>query len=301
MQLEKIKTEFEKRYTSSCEYISFCGKPITFLRGEGSIIGCCVSVGCKLAVERREDDRIVVQFSHSDKLITVNSKRMEGGSGEAVERVLASIKKTGVEVGGARLLFCFNSRLEVPYLRLLLLSLDSFCEKVPPHREILRHFGDFEEGMLCAQAKENYITVIDGKNPEYFPINKERYRIVLSHIKDRPCDDRCIEPCLVSRGEDALRQSDIDELGRLITLEAKALAKKNKMKKTSDLLEAATEQGKSAGSGILNEGGIFSLVESKNVDFFIRNLSAEYRSYYGSAPDFYITDTSSSGGMWSRS
>lgn len=298
MQLEKIKTEFEKRYTSSCEYVSFCGKPITFLRGEGKIMGCCVSVGCKLAVEKREDDRIIVQFSHSNKLVTVNVGKMEGGSGEEVEKVLTAIKKAGVEVGGARLLFCFNSRLDVPYLRLLLMSLESFCENVPPQRELLRCFDDYEEGALCAEAKESYITVVNGKRTEYFPLNKERYRIVLGHIKDNPCNIRSMDSDVVTRGVEAVEKNDIRELGRLITADGIAVAKKNKMKKTYNLLEVANGYKEAVGNGVLKDGGIFSIVESKNVDFFIRNISAEYRGYYGGAPDFYITDIRSSGGIW---
>jgi len=298
MQLEKIKNEFEKRYTSSCGYVSFCGKPITFLRGEGKIMGCCVSVGCKLAVGKREDDRVVVQFSHSDKLVTVNSRRMEGGSGEEVERLLESVKKLGVTVGGARLLFCFNSRLEVPYLRLLLMSLESFCDNIPEEREVLRCFGDFEEGVLCRDAKENYISVSGGKSPEYFPLNKERYRIVLTHINDKPCNLRDVASSPISRGVEALRNCDMEELGRLITAEAVAVAKKNGMKKTLHLLDVAKAQKESAGSGVLKEGGIFSLVESKEVDSFIRNVSAQYRGYYGGAPDFYVADTKSAEKMW---
>ena len=57
----------------------------------------------------------------------------------------------------------------------------------------------------------------------------------------------------------------------------------------------ACRQREAVGNGVIDEGGIFSLVENKNVDAYIRNLSMEYRRFYGAAPDFYVTDTETCG------
>ena len=72
MSCDKVKSDFRKRYASDCENIFFMGKPVTFFAGNGGILGCGVSAGGFLALEKRQDDRVMIQFSHTDKFLTFN-------------------------------------------------------------------------------------------------------------------------------------------------------------------------------------------------------------------------------------
>ena len=92
----------------------------------------------------------------------------------------------------------------------------------------------------------------------------------------------------------ALGKRDYLAFGQILNSETEKLIKKNSGKSTKNLFKTATELGESIGNGVLDEGGIFSVVENKNVDSFVRNISLEYRKYFGKDPDFYVTDYSSS-------
>ena len=295
MNCEKIKTDFKKRFESDCEKIYFMGKPLTFFKGNGRSLGCSVSAGCFLAMEKRDDERLMIEFSGSDRFITVNASELDKINSDEIFSVLSKVQKIGVKIGGVRLFFYHNTRLHTENKDILLSALNSFCENVPPCAELYRHFDDFETGILSATSKANYLSLFDGCKSVYFPLSKDRFKIVLCNIKDKRVRDFAAADTKIDRATDALANGDYMEFGRLLNMEAENVIKRNGLKATAKLFEAAMEQKESLGNGVLYEGGIFSLVENKDVDFFVRNVSAKYRKFYGAAPNFYVTDTETSG------
>lgn len=291
MNCEKIKTDFNKRFGSECESIYFAGKPITFLKGKGKMLGCGVSVGCYLAIEKRDDDRLMVQFSDSDRFLTVNTNELEIARDNEIFTLLSEVKQLGVKVGGARLFFYTNSALYTPKKTILLSALGAFCRNVPDGTNILRHFEHYDSAMTERCGKENYLFLYDGAGGRYLPLPKERYKIVLCHVEDKKIKEYALTESRIDTAIEALEKGDFSAFGKILNSETERLIKKNSGKATKNLFKTAVELGESLGNGVLDEGGIFSIVENKNVDSFVRNISLEYRRYFGKDPDFYVTDT----------
>lgn len=295
MSCDKVKSDFRKRYGVDCENIYFMGKPITFFEGNGKILGCGVSAGGFLALEKRQDDRVMIQFSHTDKFLTFNMESVEVEE-DKFSRFFLRLKKMGVQVGGVRLFFYQNSDLEMPYTSLLLMSLDGFCQNLPTGWELMSEFGNKKLHALALGGKANYLSYINGGRIEYFPLRQSSYKIVICKV----CDGKEIDlqGVRIDRACDALRAEDYGELGRLLTAETGEIIEKNKLKRVECLFEVITKREESVGCGVVDGGTLFSLVENRNVDFFIENVSREYCRYFGASPKFYITDTETAGKIY---
>lgn len=300
MNCERIKSDFNKRFGAECERVYFAGKPVTFLKGKGKILGCCVSVGSYLATEKRDDDRLMIQFSHTDQFLTVNAREIHKNRDNEFFKILSDIDKLGIKLGGARLFFYSNSALDTPKKNLLLSALDAFCQNVPGDINIFRHFKHFDSAMLERMSKADHIFLYNGASGQYFPFNKDKFKIILSHVDDKKIEDFSLEESRIDSALEALTESNYTEFGKILNIETERLIKKNGMKTTRKLFKTALEIGESVGNGVLSDGGIFSIVENKNVDSFVRNVSLEYRNHFGKAPDFYVTDTRTGGMIYKR-
>lgn len=298
MNCENIKTDFNKRYGAECESIYFSGKPLIFLKGKGKVLGSCLSVGCYVAISTRDDERIMVQYSHTDKFLTINASELDINRDNEIFALLSDAQKLGVNVGGARMLFYSNTGLHTPKKALLLASLDSFCDNVPSGVSIFRHFRDFDTAMVEAKGKANYLFLYEGASGRYFPLKNSEYKIVLSHIKDKIIKDYTLEDSRIDGAIEELSAGNYSGFGKILNCETERLIKKYNRKATKNLFMTALELGDSIGNGLLEEGGIFSVVENKKVDSFVRNISLEYRKHFGKDPDFYVTDTQTSGKVY---
>ena len=296
MNYNRLFVDFEKRYGEKCQKSYFIGMPLTFFERDGLTAGCAVSVGGCLLLSPRSDGRLMIGFSDTDRLLTCNVCELAENSDEGIFDILLNLQKIGIKPGGARMLYAYNTRITHPYLPMTLAALNGFCTDVPPVKEILGHFGDFEKNSLALFARRDAVTVIRAGNAEYYPFPSQRYKIVVC-----TCGNAKIKKHLKSdmtRPHDAMKalaQGDFGGFGRLVTAEGAAvLAANRRAGNVRALFDIACRLGDSEGTGVL-DGGIFALAEDSKVDTFMHNLGAEFEKRIGKRPDFYITVPENSG------
>lgn len=294
MNYEKVKEDYKKRYASKCERIYFMGKNLILFKGQGEVLGCSVSVGNFLAMEKRDDERLCVQFSRNDKFITVNASELIRNNDNEIFSTLLKVKEIGGKIGGARMLFYQNSKLHAGDKELLLSALEYFCENIPGRNEIFRHFG-MDDAIMMTSCRENYFTFFNGNRIEYLPFCNNYYKIVLCHIRDRRVRDFFVSDTEGRRAVELLRSGDYWEFGRILNRNTEYIIERNGLKATKNLYSLAVKRKECIGCGVLEDGGVFALIKNDDVDFFVRNLSMEYRRYFGAAPEFYVTDTETNG------
>lgn len=297
MSCDKVKRDFCKRYASDCENIFFMGKPITFFKGSGGILGCGVSAGSYLALEKRQDDRVMIQFSSTDKFLTFNMESV-GVENNNFSRFFLRLKNMGAKVGGVRLFFYQNSSLSIPDVSLLLMSLDCFCSNLPSRQELMNEFGNYTFQTLAQTGKANYLSYIKGGQTEYLLFRQSGYKIIICKIRDGKGIKVELQRSRIDRAREALRREDYNEFGSLLTAETADVIKAGKLSAVSNLYNVITKREESVGCGIVDDGALFAVVENKYVDFFIENVSREYARYFGASPKFYITDTETAGRVY---
>ncbi len=295
MDYKKIFDDFEKRYGEKCSAAFFIGKPLIFFSKPALTLGCTVSTGGALAVLPRRDGRLIVQVTGSDFFLSCNACDFKNNNDKRIVRLLLRAEKYGVTTGGAMLLFCRDTELDLPAEPLLLCAMRSFCRGAEDACELIKHFDSFEENMIALSSKKDRATIFDGRSVSYAPLPDSQVKIVLchtafdGHIKQR-ADSSAAKDAL-----GALSSGDIEKFGELLNRETEALLSKNKLKATDHLFRTARQLGDAYGSGILEDGGIFSIVKNSRVDTFMHNLGAEYEKHFGKCPDFYVTRTEDSG------
>ncbi len=295
MNYKKIFTDFEKRYGEKCSAAFFVGKPLIFFSRPALTIGCSVSTGSVLSVLPRRDGRLIAQVSDSDFFLSCNTNEFKNNRDKRIVDLLMRAEKYGVSIGGAMLLFSQSTELSVPNEPLLFCAMRSFCQGAEDARELALHFDNFEENTIAVTSKKDRVTVFDGKNVQYAPLPDSQVKIVLCHTgDDEPVKHR---PETVSAKDalSALSSGDIAKFGELLNRETNAVLSKNKLKRTTSLFRTALRMGDAYGSGILEDGGIFSIVKNSRVDTFMHNLGSEYQKHFGNCPDFYVTRTEDSG------
>ena len=72
MDFEKIKTDFEKRYGQKSENIYFAGKRIELFGKDGMSVSACLTIGEAMAVSKRGDGKITIEYSGSDDMVSFN-------------------------------------------------------------------------------------------------------------------------------------------------------------------------------------------------------------------------------------
>ena len=290
MDFKKIAADFEKRFNKKCEKLFFCGMPLTILKGENLCLSAALSVGGGAAVARRRDGRFTAEFDGNKKYISKNVTDAEPHGSEPMIKFLTRVRECGAKLGGADILFEYNTEIYSEYEPLLLSAMYRFCKDMPdiknavmclsyPKRDIAAFYG-LENTLLLAGEKNVYIKFSDSVA-----------KIVICHIDVKTELPFFTDETLINAAK-ILSLGDYRRFGELITTE---YGKSNLNNAAKTLFEAAREQKDALGIGIAESGGIFAIVENKKVNAFIQNLKKEYETYYGSAPDFYITRTENSG------
>ena len=115
---------------------------------------------------------------------------------------------------------------------------------------------------------------------------------MLCPIKDRNHINECNDDA-VKMAAGSLATGDYIRFGEIITHEHNKNARAGKSSKAA--FELAVRLKDACGCGFLENGGIFAIVLNKQVNAFVQNMKKEYETYYGTAPDFYITRAENSG------
>lgn len=294
MNFEKIKTDFEKRYARECEKIYFAGRCITLFSKNAMTLSGCLSIGEAMAVSKREDGRVTVQFSGSDDVLRFNTSELEGCRKEKTARILLAAKKCGVTPGGGDVFIFKNSRITDLLEPLVLGGLSAFCQNVPPKEKLLPHFENFSQNIMTLSGRRQSLTLFDGQRISWVPFFDGRYKTVISYAgKEATEREKSVSICF-EEGASALKRGDAEKFGELLNKRTSIVMKKCRAKVSGALFEAACRE-ETAGSGIMDGGGIFSLVENSRIDSFIHNVSCRYQKYFGGTPDFYVTDFVDSG------
>lgn len=295
MDFEKIRNDFKKRYGRDCAGVYFVGKSLTFFSGPGITVGCAVSAGGATAVARRGDGRFIAEFSDNSDYLSFSLDAPPKNGGELV-RLLSEVKSLGVKPVGAEMLVYYNTDLPRNFLPLFLTSLGGFCDNVPPASELIKHFPGYAENILSVISLSDRVTVSDGGRRAYYPLEGSRFKIILCRvcdgivIKRRPtCSDDAFDAA------DRLRRGDTAGFCELLSRETERILRLNKCKKAERLFRTAMRLGDAYGFGILEDGGIFAVTENRLADTFMQRLGAEYEQYFGARPEFYVTQTESSG------
>ncbi len=295
MDYNKIFTDFKKRYGEKCQSAYFVGKPVTFFSRSGITIGCAASVGGVLALSKRNDDRLITEFSDNSDFLSCNILDFPYNKDNKTVKTLSETEKYGVKIGGARLLIYYNTGLSHPFEPLLLTSLSGFCKNVPHVSELIKHFDSYEKNMLCISSKADCVTVFDGQRIRHIPFPDSELKIVLCEIEDKVTIKKRPSDNAAQNSVELLQRGNFEEFGELLNKETKWILDHNKNKKTQQLFDTAVRLSDAYGSGILEDGGIFSIVKNSRVDTFMHNLGSEYEKHFGSRPDFYVTKAQDSG------
>ena len=295
MDYKKIFTDFEKRYGVKCDNAFFVGKPLTFFSRCGITAGCALSIGGVIALSCRDDDRLIAEFSDNSDFLNCNKLDFPYNTDKTIIRILSDVEKYGVKIGGARLLIYYNTDLTHPLMPLLISSLCGFCENTPPASELIKHFSDYEKNMLCIASRADCMTVFDGQRCRHLPLPDSELKIVLCRITENISVKKYPQDGTAKGAIEALKRGDFEKLGKLLNKETDWILSHNKNRKTQQLFDTAVRLSDAYGSGILEDGGIFSLVKNNRVDTFMHNLGSEYEKHFGARPDFYVTKAVDSG------
>lgn len=294
MNSEKIEKSFSMRFGRACEQICFCGKGITFLEGSDACLCASVSAGGYLAVARRTDGRFTAEFDDSQKYISSNVSELVYHNGEPLLEFLEQVQKCGVTLGGADVLFRFDTEIYKDFEPLLLSGTYTFCKKTVPPLELKACLTKESAFVEMIGKKGTLLFSQDGRY-EYIKISDKAVKVVLCYIEEENQTGRACDIC-VKNAAKYLAIGDYVNFGEIITNEYKESIKAGKVgRKTKELFSLALKLKDGLGYGILKDGGIFAVVENKKVNAFVQNIRTEYENYCGAPPDFYITRTENSG------
>lgn len=293
MDLKKIKEDFEKRYECYPKNLFFCGKPIVFFKKNGLVLGTSLSVGGYIATAKREDGRIQLSRRDSNSLFRVNIEEIGIYRGERICDLLIKLEEYGAKPQGADILIYENTDFKLPAELLLLCAQKGLCKNPILPREAVRYFDNYEENSVAVLSKSNHIIAFCGQNIEYLPFHNQKYKIVISAVRDRTVI-REYASSLAEDAKEALVVQDMERFGHILDKSNRILLDKYPGSKSRRLFDIATSLGDSLGNGAFLEGGIFSVVENNRVDTFIHNLGGAYEKRVGGRPAFYITQTEDS-------
>ena len=290
MDFEKLARDFEKRFCKKCEKIIFCGMPLTVLKGAGLSLSAALSVGGGAALAVRRDGRFTAEFDDNKKYVSENVADAELHKAEPMLEFLTRVKTFGASLGGADILFEYNTGIYNEYEPLLLTAMYRFCRNMPPPARAALCLSDKKRNMAAFCGVKDTL-LLSGKMNRYVKFRDGAVKIVLCHTggENEPpvfADEAVIDAA------NLLASEDYRSFGELITREYSGAEMKRQVKK---LFEIALEQGDALGLGIAESGGIFAIVENRHVNAFVQNLKRQYENYCGASPDFYITRTESSG------
>ncbi|MCR4719861.1 MAG: hypothetical protein K5768_09565 [Firmicutes bacterium] len=295
MNFEKTAKSFEKHFTNKCEKICFAGMPLTILKGKNLCLCASLSIGGCAAVASRKDGRFNARFDDNEKYIMSNVAELEYHKDEPMLEFFTRPKRLGAQLCGADIVLEYNTKIYNEYESLLLSAMYTFCNRMPK----------IEETKSClTNAKRDFVSMVGRKDTVLLHGDGE-----YTYIK---FPDNAVKIVICSiQGENYIKETDIMTLenaakslalgdyitfGEIITHEHRCSIKEGKIGKASkDVFELAEKLNDALGYGFWENGGIFAIVINSRVNAFVQNLKREYETYYGAAPDFYITRTENSG------
>ena len=295
MDFEKVKTDFEKRYDKKCEKIYFAGMGIELFSENANTLSGCLSIGEAMAVAKRDDGRITIQFSGTDSVASFNVTEIKRHRGERFARLLEKVQNCGIVLGGADIFIFKNTRITDLMKPLTLGGLSAFCENVPKKENLLLRFENFTENMEILSGRRRCVTLFDGQKVKYLPFFGEKCKVVITYAggesltQKRPATSSLEEPI------SALKKGDMEKFGYLLDKNTETFLSNNKCELQEGIFLAAKTTKDALGSGAISNGSVFSVVENNKVDRFIQGVSAEYQKHFGGTPDFYVTDFVDSG------
>ena len=295
MDFEKIKTDFEKRYDRTCENIYFAGMGTELFRENAKTLSGCVTLGEAMAVAKRDDERITVQFSGTESMTSFNVNEIDAHLGMRVPRLLKNVQNCGITVGGADIFVFKNSRITDLLEPLILGGLSAFCKNVPRKETLLARFENYEENMITLSGKSRSLTLFDGQRATHIPFFGGKCKVVMTYTGGEVLNKKRPKKSSFQDALSALKKGDGEKFGALLDKDTRNLLKENKGIGQEGIFLAATKTKDALGSGIMPNGSVFSLVENDKVDRFIQSVSAWHQKHFGGVPDFYITDFCDSG------
>lgn len=209
---------------------------------------------------------------------------------EPMLEFLTRAKGLGAKLGGADVLFEYNTGIYSEYEPLLLSAMYYFCKDMPKPEQAKACLSCPKRDFAAFCGAENTLLLTGEKNV-YIKFRDSAVKIVLCHAGEKNKIPTFRDETLLNAAK-ILSLGDYARFGELITREYGGAEMKSAAK---DLFEIALGQKDALGLGIAESGGIFAIVENEKVNAFIQNLKKEYETYCGASPDFYVTRTENSG------
>lgn len=295
MDFEKIRTDFEKRYEKKCENIFFAGKRIDLFEKNSLSVSACLTIGEAMAVSKRDDGKITVQFSGTDDMVSFNVAELYENRKNELAELLIKAKNFGITPMGADVFIFKNTRITYLFDALILGGLSTFCGNVPKMEKLLPLFDNFSENMKTLSGKCRRFTIFDGQKVSYASFFGGKYKVVLVCDKEAHPPSKALQKPSVDEGILAIKKGDAEAFGTLLDKDSKRFLKECKKSKTHSIYSSVFSSEYALGSGIMEDGNVFSFVENEKIDCFVRNTSSGYKKYYGGNLEFYVTDFADSG------
>jgi hypothetical protein len=295
MDFEKIRTDFKKRYGNSCENIYFAGKKIEMFARDGLSVSACLTVGEAMATAKRGDGKITMQFSGTDDMVSFNVAELYENRKNEMAKLLIKAKSLGMTPLGADIFFFNNTRLTHLFEPLVIGGLSAFVKNVPPKGRLLPLFEDFAENVKILSGRKGCFTLFDGQKVSYASFFGGKYKVVLSCDESVSPPEISFESTYAQEGILAIKKGDAKTFGTLLDKDAQIFLEACKESKTHGIYSSALGSKDALGSGIMEDGNVFSFVENEKIDSFIRNTSSGYEKYFGGNLEFYVTDFADSG------
>ena len=295
MDIEGTAKSFDMRFGRKCTGICFVGMGIPILKGANTSIAAAVSVGGCAAAAPRRDGRFTAEFDDGRRHITSNTAELMYHRDEPMLDFLERLRCCGVMLGGADILFKYNTELYGGYEELLMSALPIFCPKTVPIALLKGCLSNGISGFAGVAGKKDTLLFSNGEGYRYIKFSGSLVKLVLCCVSERNNPQYTAEAAVINAAL-GISSGDYVRFGQIITEEyRKSIEKCGAGRKTRQLFELASGIGDALGCGVLENGGIFAVLENKKVDTFIHGLHTEYENCYGAAPDFYVTDTENSG------
>lgn len=295
MDFKKVSESFEKHFMNKCEKICFAGMPITILKGGNLCLSAALSVGGCIALAKRKDGRFNVRFDDNEKHIVSNIAEAEYHKDEPMLEFFSRPKSFGAKLGGADIVFEYNTKIYNEYEPLLLSAMYTFCNDMPNIEDAKICLTDAKRDFVSMAGKKDTILLHGAGEYTYIKFPESRVKIVLCIVKDKNNITGAYGAMLENAAK-SLALGDYITFGEIITNEHKRSIESGGIGKASkEIFELAVRLKDTCGCGFLEKGGIFAIVINSRVNAFVQNLKKEYETYYGAPPDFYITRTENSG------
>lgn len=295
MDYEKIRTDFEKRYGKKCESIYFVGKKLEFFSKNELSVSACLTVGEAMALAKRQDGKITIQTSGTDDMVSFSASMLEENRKNALASILIKAGEFGIKTEGADIFIFKNTGITNLFKPLVTGGLSAFCHNVPQKERLIPLFPDYNENTKTLWGRKGCFLIFDGQKTKYRAFFGGKCKVVLICCDDGKSLKTQPEMPSVNEGIDALKKGDAEAFGRILNRDALRFLKSQKECRAHRIYSAVTSAGDALGSGLMDDGNVFSLVENSKIDIFIHNTESIFRKQFGGDLSFYVTDFADSG------